>query len=100
MSEISEKIQLQQTETKGRYVYQDGPGSPEAEMTFSKAGPELIIIDHTDVPDAYRGQGVGLALVTRAVEDARAQGVKIFPLCPYANAQFRKHPEWSDVRSH
>ena len=36
-------------------------------------------------------------LVTRAVEDARAAGKKIIPLCPFANAQFRRHQEWADV---
>ena len=68
-----------------------------AEMTFSRTGQHMIIIDHTEVPDAFRGQGVGLKLVTRAVEDARAQGKTIIPLCPFANAQFRRHPEWADV---
>ena len=43
------------------------------------------------------GQGVGLKLVMRAVEDARASGKKIIPLCPFANAQFRRHSEWADV---
>ena len=66
-------------------------------MTFSKVGEHRIIIDHTEVPDAFRGQGVGLKLVTRAIEDARASGKKIIPLCPFANAQFRRHPEWADV---
>lgn len=85
-------------ETGGRYVYQEA-GAPAAEMTFSKAGSKLMIIDHTDVPEHYRGQGVGLKLVTRAVEDARVAGKKIIPLCPFAAAQFRKHAEWADVRS-
>jgi predicted GNAT family acetyltransferase len=49
------------------------------------------------VPDVFRGQGVGARLVTRAVEDARASGKKIIPLCPFANAQFRRHAEWADV---
>ena len=66
-------------------------------MTFSKAGEHMIIIDHTEVPDAFRGQGVGARLVARAVEDARAAGKKIIPLCPFANAQFRRHKEWADV---
>jgi predicted GNAT family acetyltransferase len=35
--------------------------------------------------------------VTRAVEDARAAGKKIIPLCPFAAAQFRRHQEWADV---
>ena len=92
---VSESIDVEDDDSKGRYLYRaDGH---EAEMTFSKVGTSQIIIDHTDVPDAFRGQGVGLALVTRAVEDARANGIKIRPLCPFANAQFRRHPEWADV---
>lgn len=70
-----------------------------AEMTFSRAGESMIIIDHTAVPDALRGRGIGDALVARAVADARAAGTKIVPLCPFAASQFRKHPEFGDVLS-
>jgi predicted GNAT family acetyltransferase len=70
-----------------------------AEMTFSRAGEHILIIDHTDVPDALRGRGVGNQLVARAVGDARAAGIKIFPLCPFAASQFRRHPEYHDVLS-
>lgn len=89
-------IELEESGSKGRYVLRE-PGGAIAEMTFSKAGEHMVIIDHTEVPDAFRGQGVGLRLVTRAVEDARAAGKSIIPLCPFANAQFRRHPEWADV---
>ena len=71
----------------------------EAEMTYSRASPQLIIIDHTEVPDALRGRGVGQALVLRAVEDARREGFRIIPLCPFAKAQFERHPDWRDVLS-
>lgn len=92
------EIKLEESETKGRYVYQED-GKPEAEMTFSKAGEHLLIIDHTGVPIDYKGEGVGRHLVTRAVEDARNKGKKILPLCPFAAAEFRKHPDWVDVLS-
>ncbi len=79
----------------GRYtVTIDGHS---AEMTYSKAGATRIIIDHTGVPDALRGKGAGQALVKQAVEDARAHGLKIIPLCPFAKAQIQKHAEWHDV---
>ncbi len=88
-------IELEETENGGRYsVMIDGH---EAEMTFSKLGEKSIIIDHTGVPDALRGRDVGQALVLRGVEDARAAGKKIVPLCPFAAAQFRKHHEWQDL---
>jgi predicted GNAT family acetyltransferase len=82
--------------SKGRYVAR-APGLPDAEMTFSILNPQLIIIDHTGVPDEWRGKGVGKALVERGVLDARARGVRIVPLCPFAKAQIERHPEWQDV---
>lgn len=81
--------------TKGRFVIRmDGH---EAELTFSITTPDLIIADHTGVPDAFRGMGAGLALVQALVADARANGYKVVPLCPFVNAQRKKHPEWADV---
>jgi predicted GNAT family acetyltransferase len=55
----------------------------EAEMTYSRAGKGLIIIDHTEVPDALRGRKVGERLVRQAVEDDRRDGISILPLCPF-----------------
>jgi len=84
-------------DTKGRYsVVIDGA---EAELTYSILSPRTIIADHTYVPDALRGTGAGLLLVERLVADARAEGVKIVPLCPFVKAQAAKHPDWGDVFS-
>lgn len=81
--------------SKGRYrLLIDGV---EAEMTYSRAGDGLIIIDHTEVPAALRGRKVGERLVRQAIEDARRDGVEIIPLCPFAKAQIGRHPEWQDV---
>jgi predicted GNAT family acetyltransferase len=82
---------------KGRYVIRHG--DDEAELTYSITSPTLVIADHTEVPDNFRGTGAGLALVTRLVEDARAEGFKIMPLCPFVNAQRKRHPEWADAFS-
>ena len=90
-------VQLEQRKSGGRYTLV--VETHEAEMTYSRASAQLIIIDHTGVPDALRGHGIGQVLVTRAVEDARRDGFKIIPLCPFASAQFRRHPEWRDVLS-
>ena len=88
-------IEREEGPSKGRYyVRLDGH---EAEMTWSRAGESTIIIDHTYVPEALRGRSVGQALVARAVRDARAEGRQIVALCPFASAQFARHPEWQDV---
>lgn len=91
------EIKNEETAAGGRYVATlDGH---EAEMTYSRTSPKLIIIDHTGVPDALRGKGVGQAIAAYAVEEARRNGWKIFPLCPFFKAQSQRHPEWQDVLS-
>lgn len=66
------KIQFEETGSKGRYFIRT-PSGDEAEMTFSKIGETQIIIDHTGVPDVFRGQGAGLRLVTRGRGCARSR---------------------------
>ncbi|MBB4101964.1 GNAT family N-acetyltransferase [Allorhizobium borbori] len=79
----------------GRYVATvDGH---EAEITFSRTSPTLIIVDHTGVPDALRGRGVGQALAQKVIEDARENGWRIIALCPFFKAQVQRHPEWADA---
>lgn len=91
------QISTSETGSKGQYTARlEGH---VGEMTYSRASPKLIIIDHTGVPDALRGKGVGQALAAHAIEEARRGGWKIMPLCPFFKAQTIKHPEWSDVIS-
>lgn len=72
-------------------------GKQEAEMTYVYAGTN-IIIDHTDVGEVFKGQGVGYKLVEAAVIFARESSMKIKPLCPFANAVFKKKAnEYADV---
>jgi predicted GNAT family acetyltransferase len=90
-------IEREERGSKGRYVIRQN--GEEAELTYSITSPVLRIADHTGVPDSFRGTGAGLALVTRLVADARAEGFKIMPLCPFVNAQRKRHPEWADAFS-
>ena len=68
-------------------------------MTYVWAGANKIIIDHTEVDDSLRGQGAGKSLVMEAVNFARAEKIKILPLCPYAKSVFDKTEEIRDVLS-
>jgi uncharacterized protein len=90
------EIKHDQTDTKGIF-YVGEPSNPLAEMTYSKAGAETIIIDHTQVSEELKGQGAGKQLLTAAVEFARAKGIKIIPLCPFAKSVFDKVKEFRDV---
>lgn len=68
-----------------------------AEMSYSKAGDKLIIIDHTEVSEKLKGKGAGKQLVQAAVDYARQHQIKILPLCPFAKSVFDKTPEYKDV---
>ena len=68
-----------------------------AEMTYSKAGENMIIINHTEVSEKLKGQSAGKQLLMKAVEYARSNNIKILPLCPFAKSVFDKTPEIADV---
>lgn len=95
---VTMEIQHEQTQSKGRFFISQ-ENTVLAEMTYSKAGEALIIIDHTEVHDSQRGKGSGIKLVEAAIQHARAHKIKIMPLCPFAKAAIQKHPEWHDVLS-
>lgn len=80
---------------RGRYVTTiDGH---VAELTFVRRPGGVLFADHTGVPDALGGKGVGKALVLRLVADARALGLRITPACSFIEAQFRRNPDWADL---
>ena len=87
-------IRREETGAKGRYVI--AMNSEEAELTWSRLSSNQVIADHTAVPDSFRGTGAGRALLERLVADARAEGFKVVPLCPFVNGLRQRHPEWSD----
>ncbi len=94
MDEI--RIQLEEVDNKGR-AYVSEAGKTLAEMTYSKAGESLIIIDHTEVSPSLRGQGVGRKLLDTLVAMVREKELKVLPLCPYAKSEFDKDPSIQDV---
>jgi predicted GNAT family acetyltransferase len=72
-------------------------GEKAGEMTYTWAGTDKFIIDHTEVEDGFAGQGVGKELVMAAVGFARGNKVKIMPLCPFAKSVFDRDPSLEDV---
>lgn len=92
MIEISHK----DNERRGSFVAREGERQAGL-MTYSWAGKNAVIIDHTEVSADFAGQGVGRKLVMASVDWARASGVKITPLCPFACSVFEKTSDIADV---
>jgi len=90
------EIKQQNNEKNGMFeAFIDGRHA--GEMTYTWAGEDKFIIDHTDVEEAYNGLGVGMNLLNAVVDFARKENKKVIPLCPFASAMFKKHTELQEV---
>ncbi|MCK1737199.1 N-acetyltransferase [Bradyrhizobium sp. 138] len=57
----------------------------------------VITFEHTDVPKELGGKGVGSKLVQGALDQVRADGLKLIPQCPFVKAWIEKHPDYADL---
>ena len=94
MEEIT--VHIEEADQKGR-AYIGSKENVIAEMTFSKAGNSMMIIDHTEVDESLRGKGAGRKMLDALVKLARERKINILPLCPYAKSVFDKDPAIRDV---
>lgn len=56
-----------------------------------------MIIDHTEVPAALRGQGIAAKLAEAALDHARRQNWRVVPLCSYVHTYMQRHPQYLDL---
>jgi predicted GNAT family acetyltransferase len=73
-------------------------GGQLALLTYRRF-PSRICFDHTEVPKPLEGKGLGTKLVRAALDFARANHLRVAPLCPFVAAYLRKHPEYQDLLS-
>jgi uncharacterized protein len=64
---------------------------------YTMAGESRMILDHTEVNNDYRGQGVGKKILLHIVDYARENKIQIIPLCPFAKSVFDKTESIRDV---
>lgn len=59
--------------------------------------PGRLIFTHTEVPVEWEGQGIGSKLVREALDDVRARGLQVMPLCPFVKAYVARHKAYHDI---
>jgi predicted GNAT family acetyltransferase len=52
------------------------------------------VFTHTEVDEAYQGQGLASRLIRAALDGSRRKGLEVTPLCPYVANFIRRHPEY------
>jgi predicted GNAT family acetyltransferase len=65
--------------------------------TYYEQSGGIITFAHTEVPPELGGKGVGSKLVKGALDQARAEGLKVIAQCPFVKAYVEKHPGYADL---
>lgn len=95
---MENRIQKKEDNEKGIFFIEEN-GKLVAELNYSIQDNGVLSLDHTEVKPEMEGKGLGGKLVKHSVEYARENGLKLDPLCSYAEKQFERHEEYNDVRA-
>lgn len=68
-----------------------------AGLTAYRDRDDQRVLYHTEVDDAFAGQGLASVLVQQALTDVRTSGKRIVPVCPYVAKFLKKHDEFADI---
>ena len=66
-------------------------------VEYDPVGATSILLKHTEVDRRHEGKGYGAKLVAGVLDDLRSRGMTVLPICPYAMAWIKRHPEYLDV---
>ena len=90
-------IHREGNDTNIRYVARVTDKEGHGELTMAKVRDGLYVAGHTGVPVSMGGKGLGTRLVEYMIEDARKNGFRVIPKCPFIAEKWKDHESWSDV---
>jgi len=73
-------------------------GDAVAFIDYRREG-NIVALTHAEVPAALNGRGIGSALVRGTLEQIKAAGEQVRPLCSFVVAYMERHPEYEAVRA-
>ncbi len=65
--------------------------------TYYEVADNIISFIHTEVPPELGGKGIGSKLVKGALDQVRADGLKVIAQCPFVKAYIDKHPDYANL---
>lgn len=66
-------------------------------VDYDPVGTRTILVKHTEVKPEHEGKGYGSRLVQGMLDDLRARGKDVIPICPYTLAWLKRHRDYLDV---
>lgn len=95
MSEPSTATVVERADADHRYeILVDGR---RAGLTAYRDLGVQRVFYHTEIDEAFAGQGLAPQLVRQALADVRASGMRIVPVCPYVAKFLKRHDEFADI---
>jgi uncharacterized protein len=67
-------------------------------MSYYKIADGVVTFTHTEVPPELGGKGIGSKLIKGALDQVRADGLKVIAMCPFVKAYLEKHPDYADLK--
>jgi predicted GNAT family acetyltransferase len=71
-------------------------GDVVGEVLYRRS-PDRIALIHTEVSPALEGHGLASRLVAGALDDIRARGLHVVPICPFVRAYIQRHPDYDNL---
>ena len=65
--------------------------------TYHEIADGVITFIHTEVPPELGGKGIGSKLIKGALDQVRADGLKVIAQCAFVKAYIEKHFEYADL---
>jgi predicted GNAT family acetyltransferase len=65
-------------------------------VNYRRAG-DVMLFTHTETPPQLRERGIGSRVVLGALDEVRAQGLKVRPLCSFVRFVIGRHPDYADL---
>lgn len=92
----SSKAPVIRNDSRSRFELQENGATAFASYIPSPA-PGVVTVTHTEVPREMREGGVGTRLVLGMLDDIRARGEKVRPLCSFVRHVIAQHPDYADL---
>jgi uncharacterized protein len=91
-----EEIRVVDRPAERRYELLLG-GLHAGELVYRDRGGGVRAFLHTEIDPARQRRGLGSALVAGALDDARANGLRVVPICPFVEAFVSARSAYADL---
>ncbi len=92
----SDALTVRDRADAGRFEAVDVAGTVAGIAVYQRRD-DVVVFTHTEVEDAYEGQGIGSQLVRAALDAVREEGLRVLPRCPFVRTWIDRHPGYADL---